>query len=107
MHIFDTLVFDHHEMLNYTKFGNEEQHSQILSPLLHEEEVCKTVNQAVTLPVGLLQRHHARAPYNRWQRAIYLGVNTGEYCKEQSYQHVLGDSVLFVHIYLYDMAYVS
>lgn len=65
MHIFDTLVFDHHEILNYTKFGNEEQHSQILLPLLHEEEVCKTVNQAVTLPVGLLQRHHARAPYNR------------------------------------------
>lgn len=40
-------------------------------------------------------------------KLIYLGVNTGEYCKEQSYQHVLGDSVLFVHIYLYDMAYVS
>lgn len=57
MHNFDTSVFDHHEMLSYTKFGNEDQHSQIL----HEEEVCKTVNQAVTLPVGLLQRHHARA----------------------------------------------
>lgn len=41
---FDTSVFDYHEMLNYTKFGNEDQHSQIFSPLLHEEEVCKTVN---------------------------------------------------------------
>lgn len=44
MHNFDTSLFDHHEMLNYTKFGIEDQHSQILSLLLREEEVCKTVN---------------------------------------------------------------
>ena len=48
--------------LNYSKSGNEYQHLQILSLLLREEEVCKTVNQTVTLPVGLLQRHHAHAP---------------------------------------------
>lgn len=49
-------------MLNYSKFGNEDQHTQILSLLLCKEEVCKTVNQAVTFLTGLLQRHHADAP---------------------------------------------
>lgn len=31
----------------------------------------------------------------------YLGGNISEYCQEQSYQYILGDSLLFVHIYLY------
>jgi len=47
-------------MLNYSEFGNEDWHSQILSSLLHEEEVCERVNQPVTLPVG--HRHQAHAP---------------------------------------------
>lgn len=38
---------------------------------------------------------------------IYLRGNIGEYCQEQSYQYILRDSLLFVHIYLYDMAFMS
>lgn len=74
MHNFDTSAFDHHLTLNYSKFGNEDRHLQILSSLLCEEEVCKTVNQAVTLPVGLLQRHHTHAPQTMEERGqVNLG----------------------------------
>lgn len=40
-------------------------------------------------------------------KLIYLAGSIGEYWQEQSYQYILGDSVLFVHIYLYDMAFMS
>lgn len=74
MHNFDTSAFDQHQMLNYNKFANGDQHSQILSLLLCEKEVCKTVNQTVTLPVGLLQRHHAHAPpTTKDRRQVNLG----------------------------------
>lgn len=74
MHNLDTSAFDHHQMLNYSKFGKEDCHLQILLLLLHEEEVCKTVSQAVTLPVGLLQRHQAQAPQTSEDRGqVHLG----------------------------------
>lgn len=40
-------------------------------------------------------------------KLIYLGGNISESCQEESCQYILGDSVLFVHIYLYDMAFMS
>lgn len=61
-------------MLNYNKFGSENWHSQILSLPFCEEEVCKILNQAVTLPVGRPQRHHAHAAQTGEIRAhVHLG----------------------------------
>lgn len=68
IHNLDTSASDHHQMLNYSKLGNEDQHSQILSLLLREEEVCRTVNQTVALPVGLLQTPCTRSTDNGRQR---------------------------------------